>query len=1069
MIPLFHIYRSSAGSGKTRTLAKEYLKLALQFRSDYFKHILAVTFTNKSTQEMKGRIMHYLNAFVNGGEADLAKELQDELKLDEPTFQDRTREVQSAILHEYQYFSISTIDAFFQRVIRSFTREAGVLGDYRLELEVDEVMEDVINSLIAELGSNEQLTQWLVELALQNLENDKSWDVRQNLLVFSKEIFREEFKRVQDEVDQVTGEKNFFGETMRSLQKQKLEFIHYAKNRAQKIYSAIRQQNLTVYDFKHKSTGSAYSFVKKISQLNSVKDFANDFKRAENDFTAAENWIDKKNPRYNELLPVVKKQWVPLHCEIMDYRSKNLVAALSAEVVLNNFYQLGLISDLSRKLNEYKRDNNIMLLADAAQFLNKIIDQSDTPFIYEKMGSFYRNYLIDEFQDTSGLQWKNLKPLITNSLDSGYSCLIVGDVKQAIYRWRGGDQNLLQQRVVQETGHERSSTKVLDKNFRSDKNIVLFNNQLFKTISSSASHELNIPMSEYSDAEQLIVGKQSGFVQTTFISSTPTTSWKETALLKTAQQIEDLQQRGVAADEITLLVRTNKEGAEIISYLSDRKISPEAKSGCIYEVVSNESLSISNASTVNLIVAAMTYLLHYEDTVARAQLIYEYTRLRGPVNNPSGIFSACNTSAFETGLPELFTQQKIRLKKLSLFELTETLIEIFLLKNQVGELPFLLAFQNLVLDFQHRERNDLSSFLEWWKNNKYRKYISAPAQANAMSMFTIHKAKGLQFNYVIIPFCSWSLDYENSKQPLLWEKPDHASFSNLGYLPVKYSFALKNTVFEKAYEAEHKRIHLDNLNLLYVALTRAKKGLIIFAPTQDEKYAKSSVAKWIYEGITKSVELANGWNETTATYQSGEITASPSKEINVSALALSSYITSTWQSKLVIKQTRSDFSADSDQQEKMKYGVSLHATVAKIKYSNDIDRVLLDLQSNGSIHTSLKEKLNRDLSKMMNNRQVADWFSDRWNVQTEVVTLLPGGKELRIDRLLTKDKHAIVIDFKTGDPLKADYHQVTEYCDVLVKMGFQAEGYLVYLNDDDVQRVVPPQKPKNKKQLGLDF
>ncbi|HEV8515157.1 MAG TPA: UvrD-helicase domain-containing protein, partial [Cyclobacteriaceae bacterium] len=700
MAKLFQIYRSSAGSGKTRTLAKEYLKLALRFRSDYFKHILAVTFTNKSTQEMKDRIMRYLNEFANGETNELALELQKELNLDPQTFQSQAREVQAAILHNYNQFSISTIDAFFQKVIRSFTREAGILGDYRLEVEQDMVMEEVIGTLIDELGERKELTDWVVELALQNLENDRSWDMRQSLASFSNEIFREEFRAVEESLGHYTENKNFFRETLTALQKKRFEFINFTKSRAKNVLSEFHSLGLTSDDFKY--AGGIYNFFVKISEFGSVKDFDEKAKgsRVDNEFQSSKNWLGKDHPRSMEIIRLADQNWIPVLNEILDYRKRNFQLALSAEVALSNFYAFGLVTDISRKLADYKRENNLMLLADAPQFLNGIIQNSDTPFIYEKAGSFYRNFLIDEFQDTSGLQWKNFQPLLTNGLDSGYPSLIVGDVKQAIYRWRGGDQSLLQTSIENELGKARTDVKLLNNNFRSAKEIIGFNNEFFKSAATIASFDNGLPISnnEYHDVEQSVTKTGDGFVQVTFFPDYEDLKWKDEAMRQMVLDIEELQKKGAKASDIALLVRTNVEGQELVTYLLNHKNSEEAKDYCGYDVVSSESLRIDSASAVNLLTAALTYLLNPEDAIARAQLAYEYSRQQDLEKPLADVFAVSNPVVFENNLPPAFTERKLSLRKLSLFELTETLIEIFELGKNSGELPYLLAFQDQVLD-----------------------------------------------------------------------------------------------------------------------------------------------------------------------------------------------------------------------------------------------------------------------------------------------------------------------------------------------------------------------------------
>jgi len=1027
---------------------------------------------------MKGRIMRYLNEFANGETNELADELQEELNLEPQTFQSHAREVQAAILHNYSQFSISTIDAFFQKVIRSFTREAGILGDYRLEVEQDIVMEEVISNLIDELGERTQLTNWVVELALQNLESDRSWDMRKSLASFSNEIFREEFKAVEASIEEVSKRIQYFKNTLDALRRKKHEFVSYVSSRAKLVMKDFLERGLKMDDFKYKSNGSAYGWFLKIAEVRSVKDFNDREKgtRPGNEFQSAIHWVDKNHPRSQEIIRWAGEKWIDLLNEILEYRKRNYQEALSAELAISNFYAFGLLADISRKLGEYKRENNVMLLADAPQFLHGIIQNSDTPFIYEKAGSFYRNFLIDEFQDTSGLQWKNFQPLLTNGLDSGYPSLIVGDVKQAIYRWRGGDHTLLQRSIENELGTESADIKLLNKNFRSAREIVSFNNALFKSASAMVSMEIAsaISASEYQDVEQAATRSTDGFVHVKFFGETEDLKWKSEALRHMVMSVEKLQMMGAKPGDIALLARTNVEGQEVASFLMEYGSAAHANPSCRYDVVSSESLRIDSAGAINLLTAALRYLLNPEDAIARAQLAYEHSRQHASSKTTADVFAVSNPVVFENNLPEAFATRKASLRKLPLFELTESLIEIFELGTSSGELSYLLAFQDLVLEFASHERNDLRAFLDWWSDIKQKKSIVAPTGADAMQLFTLHKAKGLQFKYVIVPFCSWNLDHEPMKSPNLWVQSSTVVFNNIGYLPVKYSPSLKESLFAEDYVKERSRVYLDNLNLLYVAMTRAENGLIVFAPDANVRMYKNSVARLLYDSIHKSEALKKTWNASEQSWSSGEITVLEENEKEeISTISLERYETHQWRGKLIVKKTAPNLmnAENSELRQKINYGIHLHSAFSKINDASDIGTVIDKMESEGNINISEKNILNASMNKLMENVKVADWFSSGWEVRNEAHALLPGGKTYRIDRLLMKDKRAVVIDYKTGVPKKEDQKQISEYCVMLNQMGMTTEGYLLYLTGGEVVSVVPPKTPhkRNQNQLGLDF
>lgn len=1094
----FSIYRSSAGSGKTYTLAKEYLLLALRFRADYFKHILAVTFTNKSTQEMKNRILDYLDDFINNRERTklLAAELKNTLKLDDNTFLENVNEVRSEILHKYDSFSISTIDAFFQKVIRSFTREAGLGGDYRLEVEHDLILEEVIDNLIEELGSNDELTHWVVEFARVNLENERHWDVRHNLIAFANEIFKEEFRNIETDFYKTTERPGYFKTFLDKLNNTRNQYIASIQPKCQLLYKTVKQHGLSAEDFKGKSRG-IFSLLTKLNAIKQLRsDEVKELNKDLSEWLDASEWPHPKSPSRSQVFSLASGTLVPLLQEIINIHQQLYIEALSADVVLSNFYVFRLTADITRKLVEYKKENNTLLLADAPTFLNGIIQDSDTPFIYEKVGSFYRNYLIDEFQDTSYMQWKNFLPLLTNSLDQGYSSLVVGDVKQAIYRWRGGDLKLLQETIEQQIGTHRTAFSELDKNFRSAPTLVEFNNAIFKSTSAWVAAETETPlaMEVYQDADQLAAKEGKGLVHVDFFKKEKPVEdddgdgddekeadWEEQALVKIPYYFEQLQDRGVELRHIALLVRNNKDGQKIASYLLQYKDSTHTESKYKYDVISNESLLIEGATTVKLLVSALQYLFNTDNSIARAQLSYEFARLHEPDRALTDVFTVANQAVFENNLPPAFTQEKSTLRKLPLFELTESLIRIFDLGSKRGELIYLQTFQDVVLDFYTREKNDLGAFLEWWEINKSKKSIQVSGEINAAQIITIHKSKGLQFPYVIIPFCSWNLNHEGFKSPTLWVKSDESIFADAGYVPVKYSTTLLHTHFAKFYKEERARCYLDNLNLLYVALTRAEKGLIVMAPYPiSKKRLSHTAAGLLYNSFETAESLQPHWNAGALYFHSGDWPDHPAQQEKITgALSLHEYVVSPWREKLIIRQSGKTFFEDSlkDVRNKIDYGIHMHAILSRIRYTQEIPDALDKLVSEGLIAPSEKINVNNQLNQLLQDPLIASWFTPDWDVRTEVPILLPGGAENRIDRLLlstaSDNKKAVIIDFKTGKKSKQDRQQVVDYIALLHNMNFvSVEGYLLYLQNKEIIAVhasdkTTAPKTRDENQLGL--
>ncbi|MFZ5972059.1 MAG: UvrD-helicase domain-containing protein [Bacteroidota bacterium] len=1053
----FYVYRSSAGSGKTRTLAKEYIKLALRWEGDYFKYILAVTFANKATQEMKERILHYLNDFANNRPNNLSREIQEELNLDAQQLQRQSQLVLSNILHHYSQFAISTIDAFFQRVIRSFTREAGLLGNFRLEVDHEMVLDEVLASLMDELGHNHQLTQWVVQFSRDRLKEGDNWDVMKSLRGFLQEIFKEQFKAIETQVVKPDWSADDHQRILNVLNKEVAQFMQFMKTRAQQAMAILARNNISIDDFNFKDQGTAYKYFNHFSQGIYV---SAEGQRLQGALVSSADWPSRKSRNAGLLKSLAEQELMPLLNEMVSFDKKNLLAYKSAEKVLENYYAFGLITDVTRKLREYKEENNLMLLSDASQFLNGIINDSDTPFIYEKVGSYFKNYLIDEFQDTSGFQWKNFVPLLKEASDQGNANLIVGDVKQSIYRWRGGDLELLQSEVVKEFGENRVAIVPLNTNYRSAGRVIDFNNLFFQQavtqITEAIAHPL--PAEVYNDVNQNVSRlPDQGFVRVHFMEDEEGDDWKEQTLRTLPGWLEQLQDAGAALKDIAILVRTNGEGQRIANYLLQFRHSADAKEGYRYDVISNESLRLDSALSVNIIITAIRYLKNPDDAVARGQLAFEVSQHQGL----DQLFVKAKARQLEDLLPVEFLQKSRQLLRLSLFELSEELVRIFQLGKQTEELAYLQAFQDAVLEFSAREKTDIGSFLEWWEIYKEKKSIQVSASVNAVNILTIHKSKGLQFKFVIVPFCDWALNHEGFKSPLLWVDSDCAPFNQLGKVAVKYGNDLKNTLFEDDFRNEYTKVHLDNLNLLYVAFTRAEHGLIVFTKGKDSRL--TTVGDLVYRSVGNSTlqeKIKNGtleWGEIA--YESeqggGEDTA---------MIELKEYTSHDWRTKLVIKRQGAEFFDDetSERRSKINRGILVHQVLSRIEYKAQAEEVLAQFLLETALPEDEALRLKEDVAALLAHPQIGAWFTKDWKVKTEALVLLPGFEQKRIDRIMFGHNRTVLVDYKTGKKKTADKDQVEKYGHVLAQMGYpNVQAYLVYLDDLRVEEVI------NKSNLSL--
>ncbi|MDH5365822.1 MAG: UvrD-helicase domain-containing protein [Cyclobacteriaceae bacterium] len=1072
----FVVYRSSAGSGKTYTLAKEYILLALK-RPTYFKHILAVTFTNKATAEMKSRIVEYLNTFSKGEYHDMGQELMCELGLDEGDFQTQCKEVLSMILHNYSQFSISTIDAFFQKVIRSFAKEVGLHGGFQLELDQDDVLDKVIDDVFEEIGKDDLLTNWLVNFAEKKVEEGKSWDIKKDILRFAKELFSEAYKGKEKELFKIASNRDFFKKFLNQLNKVISDYQSSAQKYAQEAFDIMDEHELNVGDFARKIQGPAGYFHKIIEppydvsklQLNSYQLPALD---------TIEAWHTKTSDNKERIVAVVEDKLMDHFNKTVQFINNGLKEYATAQVAQKNMYAFGVLLDVTSKLKVYKEREGIMLISDANSFLKKIVEDNDAPFVYEKTGSFYRNYLIDEFQDTSGFQWQNFSPLIYNSLSEGNKNLLVGDVKQSIYRWRGGDWQLLQNKVEEQIGSEYSEIKQLNNNYRSAGQVIAVNNTLFsqgaKVLSDLFLDKIELEGKEresiesqakliekaYADVAQLQPTskkeKFDGCLSFSFVKEDKDEEkkWKEIVLERIPLLMENLQDRGVKISEVAFLVRGSKDEKLIADYLIDYNNSEKAKKGYSYNIVSNESLMLESSRSVQLLIHALQYLNNNNDQIALANLVYPYQEYTHGMIIPDEIF---NSSSLEQFLPKDFYSQQLSLRKLPLVDLLEVLIRMFGLNNQEGEFTYIQSFIDVVLEYGKQHIGDITSFLQWWNENNHKQFVKLPEGTNAARVMTIHKSKGLQFKAVIVPFCNWKIDHETSsfKENRMWISSDKEPFSTIPFLPVNYGSILKYTEFDTKYYAEMLQAYMDNFNLLYVALTRAEDYLFTFSEEQGKSI--KCVSDLMFEVLKSNYnDLGGSWNEENNIFRFGQFEDKAVDDISNKYQEKDStfqYISNPWQKKLAIKyNSQAFFNTTTDQQQSsINYGNLIHELMARIITIDQLPKALDAMKFEGLITKIDKEELRNTVSKMFQNEEVSSWFDKKWKVKTEVPVIPKTGEMNRMDRVMIYEENAVVVDYKTGMVRDEDSNQVKNYVQLLSEMGYkQVKGYLLYIDKMEV-------------------
>lgn len=1107
----FKIYRSSAGSGKTYTLTKEYLKLALR-SPHYYKSILAVTFTNKATQEMKSRIIFQLFAIINGNAGTMLSELSLAVGLDEDALKERAQQVLTNILHGYSYFSVSTIDSFFQKVIRSFAREIGLHSGFSLELDQKKVLEDVIDNVLKDVGIDKQLTRWLVQFAEDKVENGTNWDFRNDIRSLAYEIFQEHYKTFEKDIAAAAAQKDFIPKLLGKLKNITSSFEATMKACGEEALKIIEARALDVADFSSGKRG-VMGYLEKITLKNDFDPKV----MARKALGFPENWHTKTSKKKEQIISAVVGGLDDCLRKAIETFDKEHQQYESARQVMRFMYTFGILADITKKLQEYREENDLMLISDAALFLKDIVGDNEAPFIYEKIGTTYRHYLIDEFQDTSGFQWENFRPLVKNSLAEGNTNLVVGDVKQSIYRWRGGDWQLLLDKIVDDIGEYQTEELNLNQNWRSRKNIIHFNNKLFAGTPSILEAICQSDLSDIADERlaeflkeesrkistaykdvfqefpvQRKATDKDGYVNISFIPSREgveeesddpeivpgVSGWKSEVLKRIPAMVEDFQDKGYALKDIAFLVRNKRYGKLIADWLLTYKSLPEARAGYKYEVISSESLMIGSAVSVNMILNTLRYFDNPQDMIARVNMVHDYQvyicRNEG-INLHQLYAESVEEAVPYQWLPDSFTELTAKLTGYPLYEIVETIISVFKLQNLSGEYAYMQAFQDAVLEYGKKERADISSFLKWWDEQGYNNAVQISDATDAMKILTIHKSKGLQFKVVIIPFCDWKIDHDPLLNNTLWCCSDVSPFNEIPYLPLKYSGSLKSTIYRQSYYQEMVKAYMDALNLLYVAFTRAEDCLLAFGElpkiekTGEVKVKRVSDLLFQFlndpeKGCVEKEEdgslyLQQYWDAKEYRFEFGamhETTESTDGEGD-NVISLQNYPSSSWRNSLSIKpRARNLFmETDSPVAEKINYGLLMHEILAEIKFKSDLPHVLRSFLFDGIISEDESKVLEAKLHTVLNHPDIQDWFDPVWEIKTEVPVLPLSGKINRLDRVMLKDKLAVVVDFKSGDVQSTHKSQVRHYSSLLADMGYEkVEGYIVYLDPVEIMKVI---------------
>ena len=1084
------VYKASAGSGKTFTLAVEYIKLLVKNPQSY-RHILAVTFTNKATEEMKMRILSQLYGISKQlpESNDYMERILESTDLSAEQVSERAGLALHLLLHNYNYFRVETIDTFFQSVLRNLARELDLTANLRVGLNDTQVEEQAVDRLIDRLTHSDVMLQWILKYIMESISEDRSWNIIGQVKQFGRTIFRDYYKEHSLTLNQKLDEEGFLEGYMGQMRQIKKSAAEHMQQYADSFFDTLQSEGLSDSDLPYGKSGVAGFFYKlRNGQLDEgivgarVADCQGD----------PSKWYKKSADNRDHIHALADSTLIPLLRQAMEDRPRQYRLFKSADLILRHLNQLRLLGSIERQVRLMNEEANRFLLSDTQQLLHSLIKDSDSPFIFEKIGTQLEHVMIDEFQDTSTVQWQNFKVLLEECMShADTENLIVGDVKQSIYRWRSGDWRLLNA-IDREFLHADQVMDILPlkTNYRSERNIIDFNNAFFTEAARQEyeqQQELYPSGSEqlrhaYADVAQDIPQKraQNGYVNVQLL---PANDYHEQMLATLGDAIAGLLERGVAPRQMAILVRTNRYIPLIADYLAEQM--PQVP------IVSDEAFRLDASTAVCLIVQAMQLLTHPDDILSKATVAKIYQR--SVLGN-----KAADNELFIVGrplddlLPEAFVQHTDDLLQLPLYELAERLYSIFQLERLNEQSAYICAFYDQLNKFTQDESTDITAFIREWEETICAKTIQS-TETDGIRILSIHKSKGLEFEHVIIPYCDWRLEHAD----ILWCHPHEAPFDALPIVPVDYSGKqMMGTIFEHDYLDERLQNTVDNLNLLYVAFTRAEKSLFVIG-RRDDKSSRSVLVQNVVTQLKLPNATLDGEEDAEAplTFTYGNLVHSSPQERSVAlqsptersvamqspterSVAMPSKTSNVFLAPVTPKQLTletfepltefrqsnqsREFIEGDDQESSLSYikmGSVLHEVFSTIRTTADIDRALQQLQHDGVLYDDevTREKVSALLRKRLESPRVKDWFSDRWQLFNECkIIFFEDGvmKERRPDRVMTDGRETHVVDFKFGNPHEEYHEQVREYMSLLRSMQMpRVRGWLWYIYINKVEEV----------------
>ena len=1037
--PELLVYKASAGSGKTFTLAVEYIKLLI-LNPRAYRNILAVTFTNKATTEMKERILSQLYGIWINDKSSKAylEKITEELGMPKEQIRMAAGKALHLMIHDYSRFRVETIDSFFQSVMRNLARELELGANLTIELNNMEVLSDAVDSMIERLNRQSPVLYWLLEYIEERIADDKRWNVSGEIKNFGRNIFDEGYIEKGDGLRRKLQDKDCIKNYRRTLQAIETEALEQMKGFADQFFGILESNGLAIDNLANKSKGVSSYFSK--LQMGKLDDSLRNA-TVEKHLASPENWSSKSSPRRNAITELAAAELIPLLQTAEEFRSKNNMLVNSCQLSLRYINNVRLLANIDEEVRHLNYENNRFLLSDTNVLLHNLVHDGDSSFVFEKIGTTIRN-------------------------------VIVGDMKQSIYRWRNGDWGILNG-LKDHIESFPINVKTLTTNRRSAGNIIEFNNKVF----TAACHTLNdIYKSEQGeeckDLKEAYVDvcqekdkdPDGGYVKVTFLTEKEEMAYVEDTLQQLANETQLLVTAGIQLKDIAILVRKNKTIPLVADYFD--KNTP-------YKIVSDEAFQLNASLAICMIMDGLRYLSNPENRIAKAQLAAAYQNeiLKNNID-----LNTLLLNDIDEYLPVSFIEQQKKLRLMPLYELMEKLFGLFEMSRIKQQDAYLCAFFDAVVEYLQNNSSEMSAFIAFWEETLSQKTIPS-GEVEGIRIISIHKSKGLEYHTVLLPFCDWNMEKERSLTHLIWCTPKVAPFNDLDIVPVNYSTAMQQSIYREEYLNERLQLWVDNLNLLYVAFTRAKKNLIIWGKdglkgTVSEllQQAMGQISIPQHEHDSSHLEKSEDNTDTdNIAYEMGTLYLSEEKRtdgiiknkllMNPEKIPLH---LESLESNIEFKQSNRSAEFIRGEEETgeryIRQGQLLHNLFSVIRTQDDIPSAIERLRFEGIIESAEQERQIKKLTEWaLNHPLVKEWYSGNWELYNECAIIYKEKGELqtrRPDRVMMKDGKVVVVDFKFGKK-RTDYNkQVRDYMNLLSDMGYEnIRGYLWYVFDNEFVEV----------------